>query len=216
MVYKQLQMCAVDNKDRVYKDSFFPITSSASRGYFDIILSRTTSSLTKNRGNSADDFNACLESLPIGDELAFKGGRYRLNYIGNEEHVDAVTLVAAGTGIAPALQVLRNVLPDQDSTVGDVEFLWINENNQDFVCNSDVDALEFRYIDKLFISKVVEKDLFGLNMAKSDQVLGSFSPYKSGRIAIICAPDYFISKTRNLLLTIGYPSESILCIPSSI
>jgi len=197
----------------VYKESVFPITSSSSRGYFDVVASRANTGLTKNRAAPSDDFYSCLETLPIGDELALKGGKYRLSYIGNEERIEGVTLVASGTGISPALQVLRNVLPDSDSTVSDVEFLWINENPHDFVCNSDVDSLEFRYIEKLFISKVVEKDLFGLNMAKNDQGLGSFSPYKPGRIAVICAPDDFISKTRNLLLTIGYPSESILSIP---
>lgn len=195
-------MCSVDSKDRVFKESFYPVTSRYTRGYFDVILRRER--------ENADSFATSLSSLPIGDELAFKGGKYRLNYMGTEDRINAVTLVASGLGIAPALQVLRSVLPDRDSTVADVEFLWLNENKNDFICNDDVESLEYRYIEKLFVGRIIEKDLFGMNMSKNDEVLGSISPYEPGRIAVICAPDYLISKTRNLLLSIGYPSESIL------
>jgi hypothetical protein len=38
------------------------------------------------------------------------------------------------------------------------------------------------------------------------------SPFKKGRIAVICAQDFIATKARKLFLDIGYPMENILTI----
>ena len=131
---QELQMCAIDAKDRVFKDSVFPISGPKPRGYFDILLRR------EKEGD--DSFSRALDSVPLGDELAFKGGRYRLKYAGGDSSINAVTLVASGLGIAPAVQIARGVLLDRQSTVEDMELLWVNEDEKDFVCSEDVESLE--------------------------------------------------------------------------
>jgi len=45
-------------------------------------------------------------------------------------------------GIAPAVQIARGVLLDRQSTVEDMELLWVNEDEKDFVCSEDVESLE--------------------------------------------------------------------------
>ena len=134
---QELQMCAIDSKDRVYKESVFPVSGSKPRGYFDIILKRVK--------DNDDSLSKALASVPLGDELAFKAGKYRLKYSGKDNNISAVTLVASGLGIAPAIQIIRGILPDKQSTVDDLELLWINEDEKDFVCNDDVESLEVIY-----------------------------------------------------------------------
>jgi len=134
---QELQMCAIDSKDRVYKESVFPISGSKPRGYFDIILKR------EKEGD--DSFSKALDSIPLGDELAFKAGKYRLKYTGEDGNINSVTLVASGLGIAPAIQIIRGILPDRQSTVDDMELLWVNEDEKDFICTEDVESLEVIY-----------------------------------------------------------------------
>ena len=184
-VGQELMMCAVDEKDRVYKESFFPVSDPSIKGYFDIIV--------KNDKDPIDNFANAINNLELGDELAFKAGKYRLNYAGADERIDSLALVASGSGIEPVLGVLRGILRDRDSTVEDIELLWLNEKKTDYVLNDDVQALEYRHVEKLFVSRVIQRDLYGANILKSREVADSVSPYEEGRLAIICGPgSYFL------------------------
>ena len=139
---QELQMCAIDAKDRVFKESVFPISGPKPRGYFDILLKRAK--------EGDDSFSKALDSIPLGDELAFKGGKYRLKYTGGDSSISAVTLVASGLGIAPAIQIVRGILPDRESTVDDMELLWVNEDEKDFICTEDVESLEVNFCHTYF------------------------------------------------------------------
>lgn len=197
-------MCLVDSRDRVLKESYFPVSSIGTRGFFDILV--------KRGGNEASTFVRSLETLALGDELAFKGGKYRLNYLGQDDPISSMTVVTSGLGIAPTLQMLRGILADRESTVEDIELLWLNENKDDFVCENDVESLELRHIEKLVVTRVIENDIYGRDLLKNEQIQETVSPYEEGRVAIICAPDYIASALRTLFQDLGYPTENILSI----
>ena len=193
------------------KESFFPISTSSATGYFEILVKRTNSD---SSSNSYSKFVRLLDSLEDGDELAFKGGSYRLNYAGEDDPIKYVTLISTELGIAPAIQMLQGILTDKESTVEDVELLWANMDKKDFVCEKSVASLEAKYKEKLFVSKVLENDMFGreLDFSRMDEVLGALSAYEQNRIAVICGPEGMIEKFRSFLSSVGYPSESILSI----
>jgi len=150
----------------------------------------------------------------LGDEIAFKTGKNKLNYIGNDDTITHITLVASGMGIVPSIQILRGIFTDTDSTVENVDLLWINEDKSDFFCNREVEQLEFRYFERLVVNRVLESDLYGADLSKIDAVVSQFSPYDAGSIAIVCGPDYVISKTRNLFYEMDYPTVNIMSILS--
>lgn len=206
---QELTMCVIDDDDRVHKESFFPISTQKSKGYFDVVVKNENDYAGSIDENS---FTSTLKELSIGDELAFKGGRYRLSYAGKQKKITSLTCVAAGVGITPVLQVLRGVLPESESSINDVELLWLNENGEEFICEDEISKFEVKYYSKFFSSKVVQPDLYGVNMLKNDDILGSLSPFEPGRIALVAGPDYVITKARQLLTMIGYPSDCILSI----
>ena len=169
--------------------------------------------MRRNTGvGSYDKFVRSLDSLEQGDEIAFKGGSYRLNYEGTDDPIKFVTVVSTGVGIAPSLQILNGILSDRDSTVEDMELLWMNSDNRDFVCEKDVAALEKKYEKKLFVTRVNEMKLFEQDFTKKDSILGALSGYETGRIAVVCGSDDAISKVKDLLINVGYPANSILAI----
>ena len=199
-------MCLTDSKGRILKENFFPISASSLRGSYEILVRRNTG------GGSYDKFVRSLDGLEQGDEIAFKGGPYRLNYEGTDDPIKFVTVVSAGVGIAPSIQILNGILSDRDSTVEDMEMLWMNSDNRDFVCEKDVAALEKKYEKKLFVTRVNEAKLFDQDFTRKDVILGALSAYEPGRIAVVCGSEDVIAKVKDLLINVGYPSYSVLVI----
>ena len=204
---QQIILCAIDSSDRALKEPYFPITTSSTRGYFEIITRRYTS----NKTVILDKVAKLLETLPLGEELAFKTGKYRLDYQGKDDPIRKVSLLVSGLGITPALQMLRGVLPGKDSTVEEVEVLWVNEEKADFICNKEMEMLEYRYIEKLYVARTLQSDLYGMDIAKNAKVREELTPYEEGRIAVVCGPDYVVSKARSLFVDLlGYPTDNVM------
>lgn len=205
-VGQELVMCAVDARDKVLKSSFYPVSKSSERGFFEVLVDRAHSSV------EASNFNRNLDTLALGDEIAFKGGRQRLNYMGIEP-IYGISVAASHLGIAPAIQLLRGVLGDRRSAVEDTELLWLNEDEEDFVCEDDVEGLEYRHIEKLAVSRIVEEDLYAAAYAKSEAIQEAIAPYDEGRLGVICAPDYIVPGLRKLFQDLGYPADNIITVP---
>ena len=205
-VGQELVLCAVDARDKVLKSSFYPVSKSNDRGFFEVLVDRAHSSV------EANNFNRNLDTLALGDEIAFKGGRQRLNYMGNEP-IYGISVAASHLGIAPAIQLLRGVLGDRSSAVEDTELLWLNEDEEDFVCQEDVEGLEYRHIEKLAVSRIVEEDLYAAAYARSEAIQEAIVPYDEGRLGVICAPDYIVPGLRRLFQDLGYPSDNIITVP---
>ena len=208
VVGQELILCTVDSQNKVFKEPFFPLSATSAQGYFDVIVRRDRDS------NSFEKFTKALDTLALGDEIAFKTGKNRLNYIGNDDELIHVTLIASGMGIIPAINILRGILPGPDSTIESVDLLWINEDKGDFFCNREVEKLEYRYFERLVVSRILESDLYGRDLSKVDEIMDQFTPYEPGKIAIVCGPDYVISKTRNLFYDMEYPTVNIMTIQS--
>ena len=199
----------MDSQNNVHKGPYFPTSSVDAQGYFDIIVRREKDS------SSTDKFSKALETLAIEDEIAFKTGKNKLNYIGNDDTITHISIVASSMGIVPVIQIVRGILSDSDSSVESVDLLWINEDKGDFFCNREVEKLEYRYFERLFINRVLESDLYGRDLSKVDEVMNQFNEYEPGRVAIICGPDYLISKARNIFYEMEYPTVNIMNILST-
>ena len=200
----------MDSENNVFKEPFFPVSSLDAQGYFDIIGRRDRES-----NSSTDKFTRALDTLAVQDEIAFKIGRNKLNYIGNDDTITQISIVASSMGIVPVIQIIRGVLSDPESSVESVDLLWINEDKGDFFCNREIEKLEYRYFERLVINRVLETDLYGRDLSKVSEVMEQFSEYEPGRVAIISGPDYLISKARSLYYEMEYPTVNIMSINSS-
>ena len=201
-------MCTVDPQNRVFKEVFFPISPNNAVGYFDIVARRDRET------NNGEKFAKALDTLALGDEIAFKTGKNRLNYIGNDDSIHHITIIASGMGILPAIQIIRGILPDFDSTVESVDLIWINEEKADFFCNSEIEKLEYRYFERFIVNRILDSDLFGCDFTKIEEISDQVSTYIPGKIAIVCAPDFVISKSRSLFYEMDYPTVNIMTIQS--
>lgn len=152
--------------------------------------------------------------MALENEIAFKTGKNKLNYIGNDDTITHISIIASSMGIVPTIQIVRGVLSDPDSSVECIDLLWINEDKSDFFCNREVEKLEYRYFERLLINRVLESDLYGRDLSKVGEVMSQFSEYEPGKVAIICGPDYLVSKARNIFYEMEYPTVNIMSIQS--
>lgn len=208
---QDMVLCSVDGKDRILKESFFPVSDPDKRGSFDIIVRRNPSELMEEK------FSKTLESLSIGDEVAFKGGRSRLKFPSNvrnrsSQEVREINIIGSGLGIAPSLQILRRLLSAEDTTVSQIEFIWINEHRNDFVLANEVENLELKHFEKFVTTKVLEGNLFGVDLNVIPEINNAIPAYSGDQIAIVCAPDIISEYLMKLLVTKKYPQECILVI----
>jgi NAD(P)H-flavin reductase len=135
---QEIMLCTVDAEDSVLKEGYICVSPRKARGYFDVVVKRTTEEGTKNK------FVRALDLLAIGDEVAYKAGRQRLVYQGDDQEIEALTIVASGAGIAIALHLAQELLPIKDSTVREIEILWLNEKGDDFVLADEMEHLYYK------------------------------------------------------------------------
>eukprot|EP01038_Epipyxis_sp_PR26KG_P010645 gene10645-14297_t len=199
---QEIILCLVDGKGKTQKKAFHPTLSSFSKGFVEVLSPNT----------SNDKFLTALQQFSFDDELAFKTGKNRLKYKGKDEIIKGITVIVSGPGIATCLQLLTSVLPEEDSTVQDLEVLWINELKSQFVLNKEIENLELKFIDKLFVTRVVDNEVTVPDTPINDRIQEAVSGYSNGRIAIICASEIVATKAAVMLESQGYPSDNILLI----
>ena len=97
-------LCSTDAKDRVIKESFFPISLPSAKGYFELLAKRAA----VPGGTSYGKFVKVLDTLEEGDELAFKGGPYRLKCVKifhNSSRPSYISACMSNSNVCPCLQL---------------------------------------------------------------------------------------------------------------
>lgn len=194
---QEIILCAPDQSGKVLKASLFPTT--VSKGYFEIVYR-----------NDDDEFSLVLDSLIETDEIGFKAGKFQLVYRGPEDPIKSITMVTSGLGITPTVQLLKTVLSDSSTNIEDLEMLWINERKDDFILNQEVENLELKYIDNLFVTRVVDKDIVNSETKINEKVQGAVTPFEEGRIAVFFGTKDIEDKCLDLLERMGYARNTIV------
>jgi len=193
----------------VLKESFLPISSTKTKGHFDILTRKDVDAVSEE-----EKFTELLDNMDIGDELAYKGGDYKLKFGGLQtDQIKGITIIGSSLGIAPALQIIRGMLSMDDITVENIEFLWLNEDRKDFVLENEIEKLELQYFEKFSTTKVLERGLFGRDLSRNSVIDECTTSYQSGRLGIVCAPDYHTAMmTQYLISQKKYPIQNIAVI----
>ena len=103
--------------------------------------------------------------------MAAKPAAGRLNYGGDYLPVSDLHCIANGLGSIPTLELIRELLPGSDSSIERANFVWVNEEEGQFVLYDDVERLWYKYSRNLDISCVLEKDCFGPGLLQNNAFL---------------------------------------------
>ncbi|CAM9108371.1 unnamed protein product [Phaeothamnion confervicola] len=207
---QEVTLCGLDQGDRVVAGSFCPLSPRSAMGYLEILVKKDP-----EVNSPEQQLVRLLDVLAIGatgDELAVRPGRQGLSYRGPYSPITDVVMVASGPGIVPMLQLVTELLPSRESSVNAAAVVWLNERADDFVLYSELENNFYKYHRKLDVSCIIERDLFGHQLAANPRVRDAVPEFKIGTLAVVAGPDYFVRKVQDYLSRQGYPEEVIIAL----
>lgn len=139
----------------VKSHSYTPVSSDDDVGYVDLVIKIYFKNVHPKfpEGGKLTQY---IESMKIGDTIDFRGPMGRLKYLGlgnfsmkftrkdDEEpitvHVKKVSMIAGGSGIAPMLQLIRNITQNAEDETK-LSLLFANKSEEDIMLRNELEEV---------------------------------------------------------------------------
>eukprot|EP00112_Aurelia_sp_Birch-Aquarium-sp1_P025454 Seg846.3 transcript_id=Seg846.3/GoldUCD/mRNA.D3Y31 product="NADH-cytochrome b5 reductase-like" protein_id=Seg846.3/GoldUCD/D3Y31 len=186
--------------------AYTPISSLSQEGHFDVMIKIYPDGL----------MSQCVSNWTVGDMIEWRGPFGKFVYKGNE--YKTITMLAAGTGIAPMLQVIQNILDDEnDETI--IKLIYSCKKPSDILLKDRLD--EYRCFWNFHViyclTQMRDDDQTGLKYGdvilqqRIDQDLLSKhlpEPSKMSKV-LICGTKSFDKDMINFVMKVGYEEDDI-------
>ena len=159
-----------------------------------------------------------LEKLRVGDTVKIKGPEGLIRYtgagvfsvMGHFFHANRVNFVVGGTGITPALAVIRALLEvPQGPEVSDaqVRLVCSNKTPEDVLCDKELRVLQEEYPERIQVWHVITRVT-----GHVDEVIlrEHFFPPAPETVCFVCGPPAFVAKAvMPALESIGFDDDHV-------
>ncbi|KAH6935306.1 hypothetical protein HPB50_005058 [Hyalomma asiaticum] len=212
--------------NRLLTRPYTPVSPCDRRGTFDIIVKVYKAGVSPQfpQGGVMSQF---LDTLQPGDEVQIRGPRGKFVYEGHGSFVTAhgdrlppvkrLGLIAAGSGVTPMLQLLRNMFADStDCTL--VRMIDVNRSTKDIIACSELNEYARTHPSTFRICHVLS-ELPSLQLMPG-VIQGPLNRYimaahlpapNSNSLILCCGPSALIDNVcRPALTDIGYKNEQVL------
>lgn len=162
----------------------------------------------------AQQVRVLKQDLKVGDEVALKPGKNRLEYRGQYLPVTDMVYFACGTGIVPVMDQVRMVLPSSAaSSVESVTVVWVNESTRDFDVTAEQLEKEYnKHSSKLAVSCIVDDLTKGQKaLSENSEIYEAVPDFIPGTMAVLSGPVPIMKQAVEYLEGRGYPLDC-LCI----
>lgn len=201
---------------------YTPISCDDDQGYVDLVVKVYFKDIHPKfpDGGKMTQF---LESMKIGDKIAFRGPSGRLQYLGCGEFsikklrkdppktvlAKKVNMIAGGTGITPMLQLVRDVLKNKDKDTTQLALLFANQTEKDILCRAELDKLAQEHPEQFKIWYTVDRAAegwnYGVGFVSEDMIKSHLFPAEESTIVLMCGPPPMINFACNPALDkLGY------------
>lgn len=223
-----VSLCCLDSEENIVQAEFFSFQPDrkSKLGSFSLLVtdpSTLPTAINTDNGRVGDfeNWNEAQQAklihvlqidMRIGDEIAIQPGSVRLEYRGQHIPITDVVYIAAGTGIAPVLDQIRQVLPDTSgSSVESVTIIWINGAILDFDVTSDLLEKEYNtYIPKLAVSCVLDDLEERQYLSENKEINDAVATFQPGTMAVLSGPSASMKKALTFLQeNKSFPRECI-------
>lgn len=161
------------------------------------------------------DYTRTLNTLKIGQEIFVDGPYGNLTLAPSKKSL-GITLIAAGSGIAPMLGLLRELAEKNDKRP--IRLLYANQSMKKMVCLDELFVLQQQMVNfklQLFIEQDLDKNdpLFSTlqqgRINKQDIETTINNNYKYNWAIYLCGPKKMMNVTQQNVKQIGIPSSCI-------
>ncbi|KAI3655003.1 hypothetical protein MP228_000383 [Amoeboaphelidium protococcarum] len=144
-----------------------------------------------------------------GDGLFFVNGRYR--------YAKRISLLGAGSGITPLLQVCTKVAKDQGKDQSELRMIYSNKTADDILCKQQIEDLQSQLGERFKVfHTITEQDKVpsdwtdGVGRLNKEMMRDNLYPFDDDTVALVCGPQGFTDKACiPLLEELGYDEDSI-------
>jgi NAD(P)H-flavin reductase len=211
-------VCTTDSDGNYIKSNYFCRRASGTSGSNTLEVFST-----KPLPSSALSYITTSSTSGGNNIAAVRAGPLLLDYVG-EDTISSIILVASGLGVLPSVQLLQSIASTSTSrsiTVDDIEMIWINSNNNEFILSNEVEEVENKLSEKLNVVRICDPDCTYISNTSSSSTSNIITAlkeklprYKSGILVIITGPLYLAKNYIPLFEDLQYPSENIIYVPT--
>ncbi|XP_075550527.1 NADH-cytochrome b5 reductase 3-like [Dermacentor variabilis] len=212
--------------NRLLMRPYTPVSLCDRRGSFEIIVKIYKAGVSAEfpRGGLMSQF---LDTLQPGDEVQIRGPRGKFVYEGHGSFVTAegdrlppvkrLGLIAAGSGVTPMLQLLRNMFADStDCTL--VRMIDVNHNESEIIAHRELNEYTRRHSSTFKICHVLSElpllqPMPGVIQGPLNRyIMAAHLPAPDSKSLILCCgpPALMDNVCRPALADIGYKNEQVL------
>lgn len=166
---KHVHLFATINGEEV-KRAYTPVSSDDDKGHVEFVI-KVYFKNVHPRFPDGGKMSQHLESLKLGDTIKIRGPSGRLEYHGKgqiqiketpssplkKRQVKRLSMVAGGTGIAPMLQLIRDVLKKSDTDKTKMALLFANQSEKDILLRKELEEEAAKHPDQLKIWYTVDR-----------------------------------------------------------
>lgn len=203
-VGQHIHLSATINEELVIR-AYTPVSCDDDKGFVDLVV-KVYKKGVHPKFPEGGKMSQHLESLAIGDRIAFRGPSGRLQYLGGGKfsikklrkdpaqiyEADKVSLIAGGTGITPMLQLVREVLKKADSDKTQLSLIFANQTEDDILLKPELDDLAARYPEQFKLWYTLDRPNPDWTQGKgfiTDEMIKEhlFAP-SSSTLVLMCGP----------------------------
>lgn len=203
-VGQHIHLLATINDEIVIRP-YTPVSSDSDQGYVDLVIKVYLKGV-HSKFPDGGKMSQYLESMNIGDSIAFRGPSGRLQYFGNGKFsikklrkdpprfvtVKNVNMIAGGTGITPMLQLVRDILKHSDTDKTELSLIFANQSEQDILLRNELDQLSAKYPDQFKVWYTLDRATEGWTYSKGfvneEMFKEHLSPPSDETLVLMCGP----------------------------
>ncbi|XP_031622515.1 NADH-cytochrome b5 reductase 2 isoform X2 [Contarinia nasturtii] len=205
---QHIHLIATINEENIIR-AYTPVSSDENKGYVDLVIKVYASGVHPKFPNGGK-MSQYVDSLKIGDTIAFRGPTGKLQYLGdgifnirkpNKPTVDMkaeyINMIAGGTGITPMLQLVREILTRAKETRYKLALLFANQSENDILLRNELDSLAAEYPDHFKVWYTVDtasdKWTYSTGFVNADMIRDHLYPASDSTVVLMCGPPPMIN-----------------------
>lgn len=209
------------------KRSYTPVSSDDDKGYFELVIKIYFKNVHP-KFPAGGKLTQHLESLKIGDTINISGPKGRLEYHGNgnivifkdptkgeiaqKKQVKKLSLIAGGTGIAPMLQIIRQVLKKSVGDKTEIALLFANQTEEDILLRSELEEVAAKHPTQFKFWYTLDRPgdnwKYGKGFVSTEMIKEHLHPANDDTMILMCGPPPMMKFVNELLDQLEWPQEN--------
>lgn len=207
------------------KRAYTPVSSDDDKGFVEFVI-KVYFKNVHPRFPDGGKMSQHLNSLKIGDTIKIRGPSGRLEYHGKgnlqiketkdsplkKRHVKRISMIAGGTGIAPMLQLIRDVLKKSDTDKTKLALLFANQSEKDILLRDELEAEVAKHPDQFKIWYTIDKAeegwKYSSGFVNKDMINEHLYGADDETFIVMCGPPPMIKHVNSQLDEISWPMEN--------